>query len=616
MGLFTRFRPRSTADRTTADRTTADRTTADRTTADPESAGSATGAGDAGESEAGHSPTVRAVFLGGRLVSGSGLRGLAAGAVTVLAAALVWATLVGPNRWARVAPAAFVRIPVELLVLLALAVLLPAKARRVLAPVVGLLLGLLAIVKVLDMGFNATLDRPFDPIADWGYLGPAVSLLGDSIGRTGARVAAAGAALGAVALVVLMILAVRRLTGLAARHRTWSLRGLTGLTTVWVVCALLGAHIAPYGPIASTSGADLAYGQVRQVRAALADRKVFAAQIRHDRFRNVPGDRLLTGLRGKDVIVAIVESYGRVAVQGSAFAPRVDAALDAGTGQLRRAGFTARSGFLTSPTFGGISWLAHSTLQSGLWIDGQQRYNRLLASDRFTLSQAFNRAGWRTVDDIPSDDRNWPPGHDFYHFAKIYDRRNVGYHGPTFSYAAMPDQYVLAALQRRELDRAPRPPVMAEIDLVSSHTPWTPLPRLVPWDQVGDGSVFAGMAAGQPSVQQVWRHAASVRAAYGRSVIYTMTALTSFVAQAHDDNLVMVVLGDHQPSTIVSGQGASRDVPVAVIAKDPSVMTSVAGWGWNPGLRPDPKAPVWRMSAFRDKFLAAFSPAAVSPAAR
>ena len=36
---------------------------------------------------------------------------------------------------------------------------------------------------------------------------------------------------------------------------------------------------------------------------------------------------------------------------------------------------------------------------------------------------------------------------------------------------------------------------MAEIDLVSSHTPWAPLPRMVDWTSVGDGSVFAAMPA-------------------------------------------------------------------------------------------------------------------------
>ena len=57
------------------------------------------------------------------------------------------------------------------------------------------------------------------------------------------------------------------------------------------------------------------------------------------------------------------------------------------------AGFSARSGWLTSPTFGGGSWFAHSTLLSGLWVDNQQRYRSLTGSDRFTLTGAFHRAG-------------------------------------------------------------------------------------------------------------------------------------------------------------------------------------------------------------------------------
>jgi hypothetical protein len=73
-----------------------------------------------------------------------------------------------------------------------------------------------------------------------------------------------------------------------------------------------------------------------------------------------------------------------------------------------------------------------------------------------------------------------------------------------------------------------------------------------------------------------------------------------------DPDLVLVVLGDHQPWTIVSGMGASHDVPISVIAHDPAVLNRIAGWGWNDGLRPGPRAPVWPMSAFRDRFLSAF----------
>jgi hypothetical protein len=297
-----------------------------------------------------------------------------------------------------------------------------------------------------------------------------------------------------------------------------------------------------------------------------------------------------------------------VAVQGSAFSPQVDAVLDAGTRRLRAAGFSCRSAFLTSPTFGGISWLAHSTLQSGLWVDNQQRYDELIGGQRLTLSDAFKRAGWRTVGDVPSNTRNWPQGRSFYHYDKIYDARNVGYRGPTFSYASMPDQYVLSAFQRRELSRTNRSPVMAEIDLVSSHTPWAPLPHLVDWRKVGDGSIFDGMPAQGEPPDVVWRDSDRIRAGYGRSIEYTLNALVSYVQTYADNNLVLVILGDHQPATIVSGQDASHDVPVTLIAHDPAVLDRIAGWGWQNGMRPGPHAPVWPMDAFRDRFVAAYGP--------
>jgi hypothetical protein len=70
---------------------------------------------------------------------------------------------------------------------------------------------------------------------------------------------------------------------------------------------------------------------------------------------------------------------------------------------------------------------------------------------------------------------------------------------------------------------------------------------------------------------------------------------------------VLVVLGDHQPAKVVSGQHPSHDVPISIIARDPKVLQRIAGWGWTDGLRPDPNGPVWQMSAFRDRFLSAFA---------
>ena len=104
----------------------------------------------------------------------------------------------------------------------------------------------------------------------------------------------------------------------------------------------------------------------------------------------------------------------------------------------------------------------------------------------------------------------------------------------------------------------------------------------------------------------VWNDHASVQKAYGRSIEYTMSTLVSFVQQYADPNLVMVVLGDHQPSVIVTGNGPSHDVPISIIAHDPKVLDQISGWGWQDGLRPSPQSPVAPMDDFRDRFLTAF----------
>jgi phosphatidylglycerophosphate synthase len=528
-------------------------------------------------------------------------------ALTIAAALLVWVALVAPDHPSRLTPSAFVRLPLEGIVVIALALALPATARRVLAWVIGPALGLLVIVKVLDMGLYTAFDRPFDPIADWRYTGIGIETLRDSVGSRDANLVVAGAAMLIVAVLVLTTLAVLRLTRVAADNPRWSLRAVLALGVVWVACWALGAQLLSNVPIASTSAARLAVDEVRAVRAGIKDRAIFADEIRRDRFRYTPGDQLLTGLRGKDVVVAFVESYGVVAVQDSLVSPRVDAVLDAGTERLQAAGFDARSAFLTSPTFGGASWLAHSTLHAGVWVNRQWRYDQLVASDRFTLSQAFKRAGWRAVDYAPANDRDWPQG-SFYRFDKVYDQRNLGYLGPRFAFAPMPDQYVLLALQRLELAKRDRRPVFAEIDMVSSHAPWTRIPELIDWDDVGNGSIFHSIPAGEETAAALWSDRDRVRAAYDRSIAYSLNTLVSFVERYGEDDLVLIVLGDHQPSTIVTGLGPdlSHDVPISVIAHDPAVLDQIAGWGWEDGLRPSSQAPVWSMDAFRDRFLSAF----------
>ena len=142
------------------------------------------------------------------------------------------------------------------------------------------------------------------------------------------------------------------------------------------------------------------------MQAAIRDETVFAKQIEHDPFRNTPGSRLLTGStrQGRPARVRGVLrpgfGPGLLLLAGHRCAAHQGDQATAGP-----SGFSARSAFLNAPGFGGISWLAHSTLQSGVWANTGRRYNQLVSSDRFTLSDAFNRAGWRTINVAPADDR-------------------------------------------------------------------------------------------------------------------------------------------------------------------------------------------------------------------
>ena len=170
----------------------------------------------------------------------------------------------------------------------------------------------------------------------------------------------------------------------------------------------------------------------------------------------------------------------------------------------------------------------------------------------------------------------------------------------------MPDQYTLAQFQSDEYGKAGRGPLMAEVTLTSSHTPWAPIPQLVDWNAVGDGSIYAAQEKAGRNPADVWKNQTDIKTEYAKSVAYSVGSITSWVQKYGQDNLVFVFMGDHQASTNVSGANATHDVPVTIIAKDPKVFAKIAAWGWQDGLHPSPSAPVFPMNQFRDKFLTAF----------
>jgi phosphatidylglycerophosphate synthase len=536
------------------------------------------------------------------------IRAVIAAVLTILSFLLVWAVLVAPDQPTFLKTGAFLRVPLEGLVVIGIATFLPVTGRRILAVLTGLALALVVVLKVINYEIFSLFSRAFEPLGDIGQFGNALETLRLEQGASQARLIEIGAVAGVVAAVVLLPLAMLRVTRVAADHRQRALRVIGGLAGVWLVLGVLGTTLVSRTPVASTISAGVIFDTAKVVRAEVHDVGVFGKEIKHDTFRATPTNQLLTALRGKDVLLVFAESFGRVAIEESSIAPEVDKALAEGDKRLASAGFHSRSGFLISSTFGGGSWLAHSSLQAGLWVHNLRRYAQLLPERRFTLASAFNRAGWRTVDEDVSNNRPWPEGKAFYHWDKIYNRNQVGYKGPTFSYAAMPDQYIYSALQRLELGKTHRRPLFAEIDTVSSHQPWNRIPEEIPWDKVGNGSIYKHLSNHyeRESFLSFWDNPEKVQAGYGKTIVYTVNSLTKFIQHYGKKNLVVIELGDHQPRNPVTGEQAGHQVPISIISHDPKVLKAIEGWGWNPGLKPRKEAPVWPMSGFRNRFFRAF----------
>ena len=473
-------------------------------------------------------------------------------ALTVLALLLVWAALVAPNQPSRLTLGAFARLPLELLVVVAVG----RPAARHPAPRAGRGRGSGAERARAREGprHRASSRRSTgrsSPSTTRATLGIGIETLRDAIGSSSADLAVAVAVVLVVALLAVPVLALLRVTRVAAGHRGWALRAAAALGVVWVALRVVGA------PVASSSAAALAVDEVQAVRTGLEDR---AALARADRPRPLPrharrpaADRPAGQGRPARVRRELREGRGPGLVL---LAPRRRRA---------RPGHRAAAGrrLLLAQRLPHLADLRRPQLAGALHpaVGGPGRRPAALRPARRERPphphpgvQARRLAGGRRH-------AGEPPGvagglDASTATTQIYDRRNLGYRGPDFGLPPMPDQYTLLALQRRELAKRHRPPLFAEVDLISSHAPWTRIPRLIPWDDVGDGSIFDRIPAEESTQAALFGDAERARAAYGHSIEYSLSTLFSFVQRYGDDDLVLVVLGDHQPATVVTGQGA------------------------------------------------------------
>jgi hypothetical protein len=292
----------------------------------------------------------------------------------------------------------------------------------------------------------------------------------------------------------------------------------------------------------------------------------------------------LSRVQGADVVLLFVESYGVTSWQRPEFRQALAPLRADLTRAIAETGRAVVTGVVESTTFGGESWLAHISLLSGTEVRNPDVNMRLMTERRDTMVTTFANAGYRTVAVMPGLKVPWPEGR-FYGFHDIFGAADLDYQGPPFSWWDVTDQFVIARMDERVLTPANRPPAFVFLPTISTHTPFTPVPPYQPdWSRMLTPTPYDPeplMAA--YDAQPDWTN---LGPDYARALAYAHQTISGYLRLRADRDLVLILIGDHQPPALVSGEGAAWDVPVHVITSRAAILDRLRAAGFGDGLEP------------------------------
>ena len=483
-------------------------------------------------------------------------------------------------------------VALEALLIVALVVLLPAGRLGWLRPPLTLIVLMAVLAGLGDVATHLAFGRSLNLYLDLPLLHSVFHLLE---GNLGAWVA------WAVSLTSLLLIG---LVGWALNLGLRSLQRQTtgGVATVVAALMLVAStalmaaqwHHQRWLPVARAPAMDTLRFQGQQLIETHRAHRDFSARMSASPTQAAA----LPGLAGRDVLLVFVESYGASSVFDPRFSEVTLPRLDEMAKRLDAAGLSVATGMLDAPIRGGQSWLAHASTLSGLHIDNSLWYRLMLASGRPTLVDDFRASGHRTLTVMPAITLAWPEG-EAYGFDEIHAAADIDYAGPPLNWVTMPDQFTLHHFEQR-IRRSMDAPLFAQIALISSHAPWTPiLPVLDDWDTIGDGSIFQQWEGAGIPPDELWQDMEHVRDHYALSVGYSLAVSARWAADYLGDDALMILLGDHQAAPLIIGDEAGFGVPVHVISGDASLLEPFLARDFVPGMLPASKQASAGLDALR-----------------
>ena len=370
---------------------------------------------------------------------------------------------------------------------------------------------------------------------------------------------------------------------------------------------VLAEHAAPYALrspialIATISLVGLVAANLMKVEAAspYVSAPVFPVYKRQahlllavflpDRFQaalpdSPPLDSDLQVLGGAEVKVVFLESYGATTYERDDLFEVIDPARQRLEQAANAQGRQVLSAFVRAAAFGGASDLSHLSFLSGIDLTDPIRHDLLITTDRPTILDTFEQAGYRTIGLYPAMSWDWPEV-SFYDFDHYHDAPSLDYRGPKFGLWWLPDQFSMARIDEMYPPDPDGKPRFLFYPTITTHIPFRPTPPYQPdWSRVTSDKPYSDEATAKAMADAIDWH--GLFQGYINTIKYTFKWLAGYQALPQPRESVLILLGDHQPAGGITGPNATWNVPVHIITSDETIAERLRRHGFSDGVNP------------------------------
>ena len=293
-----------------------------------------------------------------------------------------------------------------------------------------------------------------------------------------------------------------------------------------------------------------------------------------------------------DVYLFLVESYGKVLAERSDFRPFYREVLRSMQSALSGQGWSMMTNYSEAPVRGGGSWMSIATVLGGIHLDNQAVWVRYITQVHPNFATFFHQQGYYTVSLQPNTrQRPGRPLRNQFAFDRMFLYDDMNYRGPAYGWGVIPDQYSLyyTSEQLKEV----RSPLFLFFMTITPHLPWSDLPPLVDdWRSLN----IAGNSAlpDAPDFQKLKKRIDremppdSKESRYLKIIFYDLLVLQKFILERVQDNSIVLLIGDHQPS-LVADRSHDAQTPVHVICKDRQYLATLKSFGFVNGCYKNPR---------------------------